>query len=151
MLSLHVFTDVVPLVSGFTDGSLDQRIWLDEVQCRGIEDRLIDCRANPLGSHNCRHSQDAGVGCLVNITSVCTEGDIRLQGGNSTHGRVEICFNNVWGTICNDSWGISDAQVACRQLGFPTKGGLTYRHVTSHILHYYMLQLVYCVITYVIR
>ena len=38
-------------------------IWLDNVQCVGSESRLIDCPANPIGSHNCAHSEDAGVRC----------------------------------------------------------------------------------------
>ena len=37
-------------------------------------------------------------------------------------GRLEICNNNVWGTVCDDLWGTVDAQVACRQLGFATTG-----------------------------
>ena len=48
---------------------------------------------------------------------------MRLVGGKSPNeGRVEICLNSKWGTVCHDFWGTADAQVACRQLGYLSTG-----------------------------
>ena len=109
---LH-YTGAVTLTSGFADGA--GRIWLDNVRCVGTETRLINCPAGALGTNACGHSSDAGVRCLAMVT--CTQGAIRLQGGTATQGRVEICNNNVWGTVCDDRWDSTDARVACQQLG----------------------------------
>lgn len=46
-------------------------ILLDSVGCSGTESRLIDCPHNAIGSHDCRHSNDAGVTCLAPGTSTC--------------------------------------------------------------------------------
>ena len=56
--------------------------------------------------------------------SICTtfsldRGTVRLSGGrDETEGRVELFWNGRWGTICDDLWGINDANVVCNQLGF---------------------------------
>ena len=38
-------------------------ILLDNVACTGTETRLVDCHRNPVGVHDCSHSEDAGVTC----------------------------------------------------------------------------------------
>ena len=53
----------------------------------------------------------------------CEDGDIRLSGASSNrYGRVEVCVNGTWGTICDDFWSNTDARVACRQLGHSPYG-----------------------------
>lgn len=63
------------------------------------------------------------------IYNNCTDGEIRLEGGlenldkRTMEGRIEICINNAWGTVCNTYFGPRDAHVACNQLvGFQSEG-----------------------------
>uniref|UniRef100_A0A9J8DAL7 Si:dkey-21h14.10 n=1 Tax=Cyprinus carpio carpio TaxID=630221 RepID=A0A9J8DAL7_CYPCA len=110
-------------------------IWLDEVECEGNETSLWSCSSPGWGKHDCQHKEDVGVVCWMifksfNMVSVIIllgdsiiEGTfdhlpLRLRGGEGRcSGRLEVYHNAVWGSVCDDQWDISDAQVVCRQLG----------------------------------
>ena len=68
----------------------------------------------------------------------CRTGDLRLRGSESQgSGRVEVCIDNIWGTVCDDSWSEVNARVVCKHLGFPVFGKMT--NVLS-LADYSMLQ-----------
>lgn len=89
--------------------------------CTVTDTHLDNCTKTMPGLFQCFHFEDAGVQC----NDLCTEGSLRLvDGQNMTEGRVEVCKNGTWGTICDNSedWGTADARVVCRQLNLPYTG-----------------------------
>ena len=57
--------------------------------------------------------------------SNCPNATLRIVDGPSQfEGRLEVCLNNVWGTVCGYRWDNNDAAVACRQLGHQPSGNI---------------------------
>ena len=61
--------------------------------------------------------------CLSTNVVCSSDWDIRLvNGANQREGRVEVCLNGVWGSVCDDSWDDDDAGTVCTGLGYPRRG-----------------------------
>uniref|UniRef100_A0A8C2EQ93 SRCR domain-containing protein n=1 Tax=Cyprinus carpio TaxID=7962 RepID=A0A8C2EQ93_CYPCA len=85
--------------------------WLDHLNCRKHDGTLWQCPSLPWGQNNCYDNEVANITCFEHLP-------LRLRGGDGRcSGRLEVYHNAVWGSVCDDQWDISDAQVVCRQLG----------------------------------
>ncbi|XP_072353865.1 lysyl oxidase homolog 3B-like isoform X2 [Scyliorhinus torazame] len=116
------------------------RVWLDNLDCRGTEKDVSQCKSLGWGQTDCTHEEDAGVVCKderipgfvdSNVISVQSEQieEVRLRPAvpNAkrrlpvTEGFVEVKYKGHWEKICDNGWNHRNSRVICGMLGFPAE------------------------------
>uniref|UniRef100_A0A4W2DZF8 SRCR domain-containing protein n=1 Tax=Bos indicus x Bos taurus TaxID=30522 RepID=A0A4W2DZF8_BOBOX len=108
---------------GLREGSRPR--WVDLIQCRKMDTSLWQCPSGPWKYSSCSPKEEAYISCegrrpkSCPTAAACTDREkLRLRGGDSEcSGRVEVWHNGSWGTVCDDSWSLAEAEVVCQQLG----------------------------------
>ncbi|NP_001268841.1 WC1 isolate CH149 precursor [Bos taurus] len=108
---------------GLREGSRPH--WVDGIQCQRTDASLWQCPSDPWNYNSCSPKEEAYISCAVRrpkscpTAAPCTDREkLRLRGGDSEcSGRVEVWHSGSWGTVCDDSWSLAEAEVVCQQLG----------------------------------
>ncbi|XP_060690867.1 lysyl oxidase homolog 3A-like isoform X3 [Hemiscyllium ocellatum] len=134
------FTTAVGWTHSAKYGKGTGRVWLDNLDCRGTEKDVSECKSLGWGQTDCTHEEDAGVICKderipgfvdSNIISVQSEQieEVRLRPAvpNArqrlpvTEGFVEVQYKGQWEQVCDNGWIYKNSRVVCGMLGFPAE------------------------------
>ena len=118
---------------------------MSHLECSGLEESLLQCNQRACYATGCTHFRRAGIICerknfysfyiaVKTLTAVCTSGSIRLGDRAKLRGRVEVCYNGSWVTICSHQWTVQEATVICSQLGY-SRYGICIMHAVVLILN----------------
>lgn len=87
---------------------------VSDFNCTGSEASLQECKFHDRLTLGNSTMANAAAALCYNESGI----NYTLANGGKNYGRVELAFNNQWGTICDLSWDDKDAGVFCRMMNF---------------------------------
>ena len=144
---VYIYVYISLLITGSQYYDVHQRYdahysphWLQSVNCVGDEDTLFNCTYTKVSLQlSLRDYPIAAVLCQgganqSNNLNKCISGEVRLaNSSNNIEGRVEICTEGMWVSVCDRYWGIAETRAFCKQLlGHPAKGIFCYFTGSEH-------------------
>ncbi|XP_078312996.1 uncharacterized protein LOC111133966 isoform X2 [Crassostrea virginica] len=126
-------------------------IWLDNLQCTGLERDIADCSSNGWGNSDCGHGEDAGVSCEpyefgyvpfnqgVTVGNPCTLTSTPcLNGGtcivNSNYGYTCKCMEGFGGTYCQSGGARVTTKGTCH-INHCQNGGTCYQNGPQSVFY----------------
>lgn len=132
-----VYVGAIGLGNGlFSSGSDVPSPGASNFLCDGNESQLADCLFIEVLGERCETASVVCQGkiarCMYSniyriyftidentLSDSCVDGKVRLRDGNNPlEGRLEICINNAWGTVCQDEFTSDEARIVCSELGY---------------------------------
>ncbi|XP_070567259.1 hyalin-like [Ptychodera flava] len=97
------------LFSSTFSGEGTGKIFKTDIDCVNRQSNISWCLTDIDANTGCDHSKD--------VSLICQRG-VRLVGGPTNYeGRVEVYYDDKWGSVCDANWDLKDAKVACKKLG----------------------------------
>jgi deleted-in-malignant-brain-tumors protein 1 len=109
------------------DDKEEYPILLDQFMCPSPTSTIEECTHEPIGTHDCRHTEDIGVQCYSGeATEAPTSGPVgneisgfSISGDSDSAGLLIVYDNNGnSGTVCDDAFADIEATVVCKSMGY---------------------------------
>lgn len=152
MFELVLFV-VATFINDERFGRSDLRSSLNYVNCTSSMTSLSQCNFVRKISGGCKIgvskcSKEFGLRCHSELDQVqaiiiivlgnvaaCTDGQTRLVDGViEQEGRIEVCYNGIWGGVCSNNFDQADAFVACKAVGYPGKSNNNFCVLVSRLV-----------------
>ncbi|XP_046551068.1 deleted in malignant brain tumors 1 protein-like [Haliotis rubra] len=96
------------------------KMWLDDVDCTLLNTDLKDCKHSPWGVDNCNDSEAVGVECFSFPEEATAARLVSSTTNMPGDGVLELYYKGQWGRVYYSGFGVEEATVACRMLGYNT-------------------------------